>query len=99
MIIRGCGVWKTTTFNPKTFPLFLRVREREKGRERHLVPHTQAHSLTDTHTHGQTLEKRDKAAEDKTVGGIFSRVWNIGLAEPGKTTVKHNNKRNTTVKR
>ncbi|MFS9605346.1 hypothetical protein, partial [Klebsiella pneumoniae] len=25
--------------------------------------------------------------------------WYIGLAEPGKRTVKHNNKRNTTVKR
>ena len=46
----------------------------------------------------KTLEKQDKAAEDKTVGGIFSRAWYIGLAEPGKRTVKHNNKRNTTVK-
>ncbi len=31
--------------------------------------------------------------------GIFSRAWFTGLAEPGKRTVKHNNKRNTTVKR
>lgn len=53
---------------------------------------------THTHTTEKTLEKQDKAAEDKTVGGIFSRAWYIGLAEPGKRTVKHNNKRNTTVK-
>lgn len=73
------------------------MREREREGETSGSTHTQARSHT--HTHGQTLEKRDKAAEDKTVGGIFSRAWNIGLAEPGKTTVKHNNKRNTTVKR
>lgn len=33
------------------------------------------------------------------MGGIFSRAWYTGLAEPGKRTVKHNNKkRKTTVK-
>lgn len=55
-------------------------------------------SHTHTHTHTQqkgTLEKQDKAAVDKTVGG---GAWYLGLAEPGKRTVKHNNKRNTTVK-
>lgn len=56
-------------------------------------------SHTHSHTTEKTLEKQDKAAEDKTVGGIFSRAWYIGLAEPGKRTVKHNDKRNTTVKR
>lgn len=37
--------------------------------------------------------------ETKLLDGIFSRAWYTGLAEPGKRTVKHNNKRNTTVKR
>lgn len=37
--------------------------------------------------------------ETKRLDGIFSRAWYTGLAEPGKRTVKHNNKRNTTVKR
>lgn len=67
------------------------MREREQERE--------THARTHAHTTEKTLEKQDKAAEDKTVGGIVSRAWYIGLAEPGKRTVKHNNKRNTTVKR
>lgn len=58
----------------------------------------ETHALTHAHTTERTLEKQDKAAEDKTVGGNVSGAWYIGLAEPGKRTVKHNNKRNTTVK-
>ena len=76
-----------------------RKGERERERERERDTHTRTRTHTHTHTTERTLEKRDKAAEDKTVGGIFSRAWYIGLAEPGKRTVKHNNKRNTTVKR
>lgn len=95
MIIHGCVIWKQANFNNKIFPFFKKKRERERrkgGRQ------GETSDFTHTHSHRQTLEKRGKAAEDKTVGGIFSRAWNIGLAEPGKTTVKHNNKRNTTVK-
>ena len=60
--------------------------------------HTLAHTRTHRHTHKteRTLEKQDKAAEDKTVGGIFSRAWKyIGLAEPGKTTVKQQQNKET----
>lgn len=41
----------------------------------------------------RTLEKQDKLQKTKLLGGIFSRAWYIGLAEPGKRTVKHNNKK------
>ena len=59
--------------------------------------HSATHSHTqDTHKTERTLEKQDKAAEDKTVGGIFSRAWKyIGLAEPGKTTVKQQQNKET----
>lgn len=53
------------------------------------------HPHTCTHATKRDTEEQDKAAVDKTVGG---RAWYLGLAEPGKRTVKHNNKRNTTVK-
>lgn len=37
--------------------------------------------------------------ETKRLDGIFSRAWYTGLAEPGKRTVKHNNKRKPLLKR
>lgn len=61
-------------------------------------------SLTNTHTYTREREMRERetrqAAEDKTVGLQFllGLVF-TGLAEPGKRTGKHNNKKTeTTVK-
>ena len=40
-----------------------------------------------------TLKKRKMLQETKLFDGIFTRAWSTGLTEPGKRTVKHNNKR------
>lgn len=58
-------------------------------------------SLTHTHTHTRERERiqerereiQDKLQKTKLLGGIFCWAWFTGLAEPGKRTGKHNNKK------
>ena len=46
-----------------------------------------------TYKQRSTLEREKLLQETKLLDGIFSGAWYTGLAEPGKRTVKHNNKR------
>lgn len=54
------------------FLYIMKGGEREGGRE---GERERGGRHAPTHTTERTLEKQDKAAEDKTVGGIFSGAW------------------------